>query len=76
VSWFGYKLHFIVDAIYELPRGYKLTKASVPNHPQLLPLVEELDEKHHKIFETLAADRASTARRTTAGFTATTESCH
>ena len=60
VSWFGYKLHLIVDAVYELPLGYKLTKASVPDCPQLLPLVEELDEKHHKIVEDaemLAADR-------------------
>ena len=60
VTWFGYKLHLIVDAIYELPLGYKLTKASVPDCPQLLPLVEELDEKHPQIVEgaeTLAADR-------------------
>jgi hypothetical protein len=26
--WFGYKLHLIVDANYELPVAYELTKAS------------------------------------------------
>ena len=60
MTWFGYKLYLIVDAIYELPLGYKLTKASVLDCPQLLPVVEELDEKHSQIVEgaeTLAADR-------------------
>jgi len=28
VSWFGYKLHLFVDATYELPLAYALTKAS------------------------------------------------
>jgi transposase len=28
VSWFGYKLHLIVDAMYELPVFYSVTKAS------------------------------------------------
>jgi hypothetical protein len=28
VVWFGYKLHLIVDAIYELPVDFKVTKAS------------------------------------------------
>lgn len=28
VSWFGYRLHLIVDANYELPVGYMVTKAS------------------------------------------------
>jgi hypothetical protein len=67
VSWFGYKLHLIreVDAIYELPLVYKLTKARVPGHPQLLPLVEELDERHHKIVETLAADRGCHSKENT-----------
>lgn len=27
-SWFGYRLHLIVDARYELPIAYKVTKAS------------------------------------------------
>lgn len=28
VSWFGYKLHLMVDANYELPVGYEVTSAS------------------------------------------------
>ena len=28
VKWFGYKLHLVVDATYELPVAYKVTKAS------------------------------------------------
>ena len=26
--WFGFKMHLIVDADYELPVGYEVTKAS------------------------------------------------
>jgi hypothetical protein len=29
-SWFGYKLHLVVDATYELPVCYRVTAASVP----------------------------------------------
>ena len=28
--WFGYKLHLVVDATYELPVSYRVTAASVP----------------------------------------------
>ena len=44
--WFGYKLHLIVDADYELPVAYKLTKASTSDCPELLPLVAQLDQRH------------------------------
>jgi hypothetical protein len=29
-TWFGYKLHLVVDAVYELPVCYRVTAASVP----------------------------------------------
>ncbi|MEW6447927.1 MAG: transposase [Bacillota bacterium] len=29
VSWFGYRLHLVVDATYELPVGFTVTKASI-----------------------------------------------
>ena len=45
-NWFGYKLHLIVDADYELPVAYEVTKASAPDCPQLLPMVEQLDQAH------------------------------
>jgi len=32
VKWFGYKLHLVVDATYELPVAYKVTKASALRH--------------------------------------------
>jgi len=50
-KWFGYNLHLVVDANYELPLGYKLTKASANDGPVLLPLMEELKEKHPDMAE-------------------------
>ena len=32
MTWFGYKLHLIVDAVYELPVMFSVTKASEPGH--------------------------------------------
>ncbi len=45
-SWFGYKLHTIADAKYELPVSYTLTKASEPEQPSGLALFEVLTQKH------------------------------
>jgi hypothetical protein len=53
VKWFGYKLHLLVDAKYELPLAFKVTKASVADGPELMPLVEQHEEKHKE-----AASRA------------------
>lgn len=58
--WFGYKLHLIVDAHYELPLGYLVTKASANDSPYLLPLVEELDSRHPQLVarsQYLSADK-------------------
>jgi hypothetical protein len=48
--WFGYKLHLIVDADYELPVAYRLTKASTSDCPELLPLVDHLDQRHPELL--------------------------
>ena len=40
-SWFGYKLHLLVDSIYELPLSFILTTASRDEAKELLPLVEQ-----------------------------------
>lgn len=59
--WFGYRLHLLVDANYELPVAYEVTRASEGESPKLLPLLEGLRENHpalHERIETLAADRA------------------
>jgi hypothetical protein len=57
-SWFGYKLHLLVDTTYELPVGYKVTKASRHDTEEMLPMVEEVKEKHFNCIETLAGDKA------------------
>jgi hypothetical protein len=51
-SWFGYKVHLIVDTKYELPLGYEITKASASDTTNLLPMVEGLNSKHPEIIET------------------------
>jgi hypothetical protein len=60
VKWFGYKIHLLVDTQYEMPLGYRVTRASVSDTTQLLPLVEDLKEKHpqvHGDIDTAAADK-------------------
>jgi hypothetical protein len=59
-TWFGYKLHLLVDSHYELPLAFKLTEASTADSPELLPLVEDLHDRHPEIVaksEELAADK-------------------
>jgi hypothetical protein len=60
VKWFGYKIHLIVDTTYEMPIGYRVTRASESDTKQLLPMVKEVKEKHPQIYkdmERLAADK-------------------
>jgi len=60
VKWFGYKLHLLVDANYEMPLAFSLTKASVSDSTNLLPLCENLKDKHPTILasaEQLSADK-------------------
>lgn len=59
-KWFGYKLHLIVDARYELPVAFELTGAKQAESPLLLPMIETLAREHpelHTRIESLAADR-------------------
>ena len=59
-SWFGYKLHLLVDAVYELPVAFEVTAASVGDSPRLMPLVRGLREKHTELYERmeeLSADK-------------------
>jgi len=44
VSWFGYKLHLIVDTIYELPVNFSVTKASVSDVQEGHKLIDRLAE--------------------------------
>ena len=57
-SWFGYKLHLLVDTTYELPVGYRVTKASRADIEEMIPMVEDAEQKHFREIETLAADKA------------------
>jgi hypothetical protein len=60
VKWFGYKIHLIVDTTYELPMGYRVTRASESDTKQLLPMVQEVKQKHPQIYkdmERLAGDK-------------------
>jgi hypothetical protein len=59
-SWFGYKLHLIVDANYELPLGYSLTKASRNEIPESKKVLKRLKGRHPELMarsEYLTADR-------------------
>ncbi len=59
-SWFGYKLHLLVDSDYELPLAFKLTRASVADSGQLLPLLNHLQQRHPDLLKQahdLSADK-------------------
>ena len=59
-SWFGYKLHLLVDSTYEIPVAYEVTRASVPDVNELLPLVEDHKDRHPEVSsrsELLSADK-------------------
>jgi hypothetical protein len=61
VEWFGFKIHLIVDADYELPVAYEVTRASESDLAQAAPMIARLKEKHSELFEsceTFIADKA------------------
>ncbi|MEW5784555.1 MAG: transposase [Bacillota bacterium] len=51
VSWFGYRLHLIVDSLYELPVSYIVTKASCGEAPRAHELLDQLEEVHPEILD-------------------------
>ena len=51
-SWFGFRLHLIVDAKYELPVAFKVTKASSAEGPVIHELFDTLDEKNPAVIDT------------------------
>jgi hypothetical protein len=59
--WFGYKLHLVVDTVYEVPVGYEVSRASVSDTRRLLPMVEGLVGRHGWVLERaedLSGDKA------------------
>lgn len=56
----GYKLHLIVDAVYELPVMFSVTKASEPDINEGHRLLEQMEKRQPEILEeaeVLTADR-------------------
>ena len=59
-SWFGYRLHLLVDATYELPVAYEVTKASESEVKQAHKILDETATRHPEIVsrcEYFTADR-------------------
>jgi hypothetical protein len=59
-SWFGYKLHLVVDATYELPVSYRVTVASAPELPVAQDMFTRIEADHPEMMARCAyaiADR-------------------
>jgi len=64
--WFGYKVHLIVDTVYEIPLGYEVSRASVSDTTRLVPMVERLKQSHGWLLdraEDLSADKGYDSER-------------
>jgi len=58
--WFGYKIHLVVDAEYELPVAFEVTRGSTSDVRRASPLIEKLHRDHPDITarcEFLLGDR-------------------
>jgi len=49
-KWFGYKLHLVVDADYELPVAYEVKKASESEFPVIPGQVRKLSKRHPELL--------------------------
>ncbi len=59
-TWFGYKIHLIVDATYELPVAWTVTKASTADVTEAAPLLQPRQTRHPLILQSakfFAGDR-------------------
>jgi hypothetical protein len=50
-SWFGFKVHTVVDTTYELPVAFEVTKASVAEQPIALRLLDQLEAHHPLVLQ-------------------------
>jgi hypothetical protein len=60
-SWFGFKIHLVVEGQYELPVGYEVTKASASDISVGKALLAKTAEGHRQLLndtETFLADKA------------------
>ena len=60
-KWFGYKLHLVVDADYELPVGYEVTKASRPDNQCASRMLDGLEDRHPELLKDAQAFMADKA---------------
>lgn len=44
-TWFGFKVHAVVDCVYELPVAFTVTRASSPELPEAERIIEGLAER-------------------------------
>ena len=44
-KWFGFRLHLVADAVYEMPVAFSVTKASVSEQTETLKLLGNMKEK-------------------------------
>ena len=52
--WFGYPLHLVVDATYEVPLAFEVTKASSGEQPQAQRLLDQMQERHPELLHGFA----------------------
>lgn len=50
-SWFGFKLHLIADAHYELPVAYEVTRASKNEGKVMKGMLDKVAKKHKTLME-------------------------
>ena len=50
-SWFGFRIHLLVDADAELPISYEVTKASTGEQPVMRKLFADLKNVHHELID-------------------------
>lgn len=58
--WFGYLLHLVVDAKYELPVAFTVTTAAAAEQPEAQRLLDQLQQRHPQLLadsERLSADK-------------------
>lgn len=51
VSWFGYKVHLIVDAEYEIPLSFTVTDAAQPDIKEGKKLLSKLKKEHPDVLK-------------------------
>jgi hypothetical protein len=53
--WFGYKLHLVVDAEYELPVAYEVSRASRPDNKSAVRMLDGLEAAHPELLKACEA---------------------